>query len=87
MVALGRALREGSCTLKAVGLGRTGMTDRDAKGLAKALRARHADSPLEEVEVREKGRERGREGRGVGESARVVYCFVYPWLGEAEGRV
>lgn len=39
-------------SLRAVGLGRTGMTDRDAARLARSLRARSVDSPLEEVEVR-----------------------------------
>ncbi|CAN0202988.1 unnamed protein product [Scytosiphon promiscuus] len=38
-------------SLKAVGLARTGMTDRDALRLARSLRARPASSPLEEVEV------------------------------------
>eukprot|EP00752_Nemacystus_decipiens_P011212 g9963.t1 len=37
--------------VKALGLGRTGLTDKDASRLAAALRARPSDSPLEEVEV------------------------------------
>lgn len=53
--ALGNALSgsEGAIvSLTALGLGRTGMTDRDAGRLAAVLRARRVDSPLEEVEVR-----------------------------------
>ncbi|CAN0235820.1 unnamed protein product, partial [Ectocarpus fasciculatus] len=38
-------------SLKALGLARTGLSDRDAARLAAALRARPVDSPLEEVEV------------------------------------
>ena len=38
--------------IKALGLGKTGLTDKDASRLAATLRARPLDSPLEEVEVR-----------------------------------
>ncbi|CAM9682083.1 unnamed protein product [Ectocarpus sp. 4 AP-2014] len=41
----------GCSSLKAVGLARTGLTDRDAARLAATLRARPVDSPLKEVEV------------------------------------
>lgn len=43
--------------VKAVGLGRTGLTDKDASRLAATLRARPLDSPLQEVEVRRNDRE------------------------------
>ncbi|CAM9456603.1 unnamed protein product [Ectocarpus sp. 12 AP-2014] len=41
----------GCSSLKALGLARTGLSERDAARLAAALRARPVDSPLEEVEV------------------------------------
>lgn len=52
--------------VKALGLGRTGLTDKDASRLAATLRARPVDSPLEEVEVRGddievSGAEKGRQ--------------------------
>lgn len=53
----------GCSSLKAVGLARTGLTERDAARLAAALRARPVDSPLEEVEV---GGWRGFGAMGVG---------------------
>lgn len=64
VAALGNALRGdnngssgsggGRCSLRALGLARTGMTNRDGSRLAAALRERQAGSVLEEVEVRER---------------------------------
>lgn len=56
VAALGNALRGDACSLRALGLGRTGITNRDASKLAAALRSRRVTSPLEAVEVRTKGR-------------------------------
>lgn len=53
----------GCSSLKAVGLARTGLTERDAARLAAALRARPVDSPLEEVEVGCGALERWRRGK------------------------
>lgn len=47
-----RGGRRSSSSLRALGLARTGLTDRDAGKLAAKIRNRPADSPLEEVEVR-----------------------------------
>lgn len=54
VAALGNAIRGEECSLRALGLGRTGITNRDASKLAAALRARRVNSPLEEVEVKNK---------------------------------
>lgn len=48
----GRRGGTGPPLVKAVGLGRTGLTDKDASRLAATLRVRPLESPLEEVEVR-----------------------------------
>lgn len=50
LAGAGRGGRRSS--LRALGLARTGLTDRDAAKLAANIRSRPVDSPLEEVEVR-----------------------------------
>ena len=55
IAAFGTALRDEACSLKVLGLARTGVTDSDVLMLAAALRERGADSPLEDVEVSDLG--------------------------------